>query len=187
MSNNELITSISPSSFVLFATISKFLLTSLGIKRFFQKPKVPKLKLYYFDIPGRGESLRLFCIYAGLPFEDCRLTQEEFQKLKDNGKLPFGQLPALEADGTIIVQSAAIIRYLSKLTRLHPDCPIKNALIDSIIDQENDMFTGLIVSRYQGMYIKLKLMYIYIYMYHDFLILILILILILNMNSSLRI
>ena len=150
MSSNELI-SISPSSFVLFATISKFIFTSFGIKRFFQKPKLPKLKLYYFDIPGRGESIRLFCIYAGLPFEDCRLTQEGFQKLKDEGKLPFGQLPALEVDGTMIVQSAAIIRYLSKLTRLHPDCPIKAALIDSIIDQESDMFTGLIVSRYQGM------------------------------------
>lgn len=109
------------------------------------------LKLYYFDIPGRGESLRLFCIYANLQFEDCRLTQQEFQKLKDDGKLPFAQVPALEVDnGVMIVQSAAIIRYLSKLTTYHPTCPIQCALIDSIIDQENDMFTGLIVSRYQG-------------------------------------
>ena len=40
------------------------------------------------------------------------------------------------------------MRYLGKLTGTYPKCPQKAALVDSIMDQENDLFMGLSVSRY---------------------------------------
>lgn len=113
------------------------------------------LKLFYFDIPGKGESIRLLCAHAGLPFEDVRISmsnRQVFDDLKNNGKLPFGQLPALQVNekDPLITQSAAIMRYLGKVSNLYPICPMKAALVDAIIDEETDLTTGLSVSRYRG-------------------------------------
>ena len=51
----------------------------------------------------------------------------------------------------VIVQSASIMRYIGKLSGLYPECPIKAALVDTIIDEEIDMTRGLAVSRYRGL------------------------------------
>ena len=40
------------------------------------------------------------------------------------------------------------MRYLGKLTGLYPTCPVKAALVDSLMDFEADLFAGLSVSRY---------------------------------------
>lgn len=37
-----------------------------------------KYQLYYFDIKGAAEVVRLSFILAGIEFEDIRLTKEEF-------------------------------------------------------------------------------------------------------------
>ena len=69
------------------------------------------LKLYYFDIPGKGEPIRLLCAYANLPLDDIRVSKDQFLALKAEGKLHFGQLPALEvANNRVLTQSAAILR-----------------------------------------------------------------------------
>lgn len=72
--------------------------------------------------------------------------------MRDTGKLPFGQLPVLCVDDTeYLSQSAAITRYVGKLTGLYPtDNDILAAKIDAIVDSENDLFMGLTVSRYRG-------------------------------------
>lgn len=41
-----------------------------------------KIKLFYFDTRGRGEALRVILHQAKVDFEDVRLTQEEWAKLK---------------------------------------------------------------------------------------------------------
>ena len=76
----------------------------------------------------------------------------EFHDLKVSGKLAFGQVPALSVnDDQMIFQSAAIMRYVGKLTGLYPtNDDLLAAKIDMIVDSENDMFTGLAVSRYRG-------------------------------------
>jgi glutathione S-transferase len=108
--------------------------------------------LYYFNIPGKGEAIRLACAYGGIPLEDFRMHANEFHDLKVSGKLAFGQVPALEVNGsTMITQSAAIMRYVGKLTGLYPTGDdLYAAKIDMIVDSENDLFMGLAVSRYRG-------------------------------------
>ena len=72
-------------------------------------------KLYYFDIPGKGEAIRLASAHSGYPLEDVRLSRDEFMVMKESGKLPFGQVPLLELPtGECLSQSAAIMRYIGE-------------------------------------------------------------------------
>jgi len=109
-----------------------------------------KIKLFYFDVAGKGEPIRLACIYGNLPFEDIRVDREGFEELIDEGRLTFGQLPALEVNGVMITQSAAIMRFIGKRVGLYPtNDDVQAAIIDSILDEEIDLFMGLSVSRYR--------------------------------------
>ncbi|KAI9620366.1 hypothetical protein KEM48_008189 [Puccinia striiformis f. sp. tritici PST-130] len=63
---------------------------------------MPSYKLTYFDMKGgRGDSIRMAFHYAGIPFEDERLTREEFGAIKDS--LPSGQLPILSIDDKKVI------------------------------------------------------------------------------------
>ena len=59
--------------------------------------KIPKgsfggdLTLFYFDLPGKGEAIRLFCVHNNIPLTDKRITREEFEVLKKD-KLAYGQV-----------------------------------------------------------------------------------------------
>ena len=119
-----------------------------------------KIVLTYFDITGKGEPIRYALTCAGIPFEDRRVTGEEFRALKPT--LQFGQLPHLTVGGNDdedrfeLVQSAAIMRFVGKCARdngvdsLYPVDPALSARVDAIVDQEADAFTGLRVARYKG-------------------------------------
>jgi glutathione S-transferase len=110
----------------------------------------PKLKLYYFNIKGKGEPIRLFCAYTGLELEDHRFaSRQEFTDLIEAGKLAFSQVPLLEVDGKHqLVQTGAILRYLAKLTKLYPEDPLEAARVDAVFDQEADAFVGATVTAY---------------------------------------
>ena len=117
----------------------------------------PKLKLYYFNIKGKGEPIRLFCAYHGLTLEDIRFkSYEEFLKMKESGQLAFGQVPLLDIDDSThqLVQTAAILRYLAKIVpggKSYPsDDPILAAKIDAVVDQEADAFIGTTVASYSA-------------------------------------
>ena len=142
------------------------------------EPQLPSsLKLYYFDIPGKGEPIRLLCSYADLALDDHRFaSRDEFKALKESSILPFGQVPMLEVkydeslendtkktdDGKAlastnhhyrIVQSSAIMRYLGRITGLYPTTLSEDDLmmatkIDAFLDQETDAFTGVTVLTY---------------------------------------
>jgi len=108
-----------------------------------------KLKLIYFDLPGKGEGIRLAAAVGGVNMEDCRITRDEFMAMKQSGELPYGQVPALKVGKITIAQSAAIIRLIGKLGGSYPTNPVHAAVVDSIVAQENDMFTGVSCVRYQ--------------------------------------
>merc|ERR1712071_460590 len=116
----------------------------------FEGNETPPVKLYYFDIEGKGEGIRRALYYSKIPFIDVRLDRATFMKMKESGELPFGQLPALRtADGKhLLAQSAAIYRYIGKISSLYPEDLIEAAKVDALMDQEADMFVGLTVSTY---------------------------------------
>lgn len=55
---------------------------------------MPKYELYYFNARGRAEHLRLLFHIAGEKFEDVRVDESSWNKLKPH--TPFGQLPYME-------------------------------------------------------------------------------------------
>lgn len=78
----------------------------------------PSLKLVYFNLKGRAEIIRLCFASGKVPFEDKRITQEEFAALKPT--LPFGQLPVLHVNNFVYPQSMAIVRCASTLAGIYP-------------------------------------------------------------------
>ena len=110
---------------------------------------MPELKFYYFDLAGKGEGIRLACTVGKLPFEDIRLTREQFMEMKTSGELPYGQVPALSVDGKLLCQSGAILRYIGKKTGQYPTDDVQAAIVDGLLAQEGDMFTATSCARYQ--------------------------------------
>jgi len=109
-----------------------------------------KPRLLYFNIPGKGESIRLAFHYGKILFEDYRFhDRSEFTKMKESGELQFGQVPALVVKGRTLIQSAAIMRYVGRQAGLYPENPIVAAKVDAIMDQEADSMMGMRVTKYK--------------------------------------
>lgn len=111
-----------------------------------------KLKLYYFDLAGKGEAIRLALHYAGIPFEDILMTREQMLALKADGTLKYGQVPCLAIPGGgVICQSNAILRYIGRIAtpdKIYPSDPLRASLVDSVLDAEIDLFAGLACTTY---------------------------------------
>ena len=104
------------------------------------------LKIYYSHTPfWRAEVLRVSLFFGNIPFEDIRISREEFKEVILTGKLygtieiPFHQLPVLEIDGKIIGQTGAIARFCGKLSNLYPEDNFLSAKVDQIIDTATDI------------------------------------------------
>jgi len=83
----------------------------------------PKPKLYYFDIYGRAECIRMAFWIAKQEFEDVRLNHEEFGKLKAEGFFFNGQVPMLQVGDKKLYQMASILRYVCQKNNLYPTNP----------------------------------------------------------------
>ena len=104
------------------------------------------IKIYYSQLPfWRAEVLRVSLFIKDIPFEDVRVSREEFINLIKTGFLPngkrspFHQLPVIEVDDKIIGQTGAIARYCGKVSNLYSDDMLKAAQIDQIIDAATDI------------------------------------------------
>ena len=104
------------------------------------------IKIYYSHLPfWRAEVLRVSLFIKDIPFEDVRVSREEFIHMIKTGFLPngkrspFHQLPVIEVDGEIIGQTGAIARYCGKISNLYADDMLKAAKIDQIIDAATDI------------------------------------------------
>ena len=102
----------------------------------------PKLKLTYFDIPGRAEVTRLMLHYGNVEFEDSRVYVEyvdfivispDFVRMRESGALPFQQLPLFQIDDTVLAQSEAIERWAARYVGLLPQDPLHAAQVDMTI------------------------------------------------------
>ena len=104
------------------------------------------IKIYYSQLPfWRAEVLRVSLFIKDIPFEDVRVSREEFINLIKTGYLPngkrspFHQLPVIEVEDKIIGQTGAIARYCGKVSNLYSDDMLKAAKIDQIIDAATDI------------------------------------------------
>lgn len=99
------------------------------------------IKLYYFPIAARAEPIRLVFVAGNVEFEDVRVPREQWAELK--AKMPFGQMPAIEVDGVMIAQSAALLIYAAKVAGLYPEDPVQAALADQAVLFLEDMLQVL--------------------------------------------
>lgn len=93
------------------------------------------MKLYYFDLYGRGEAIRLLLNHAKAEWTEDRITFEEWPEIKTNNKnIKFGSLPVLENEGKFYAQTGAIMRYLGGLHGYYPEDVEQRFRVDEITD-----------------------------------------------------
>lgn len=78
------------------------------------------VKLYYFDMPGRAEPVRIALHAAGIAFEDVRLSGAAGTWPQMKSEMPFGQLPVLEVKGQKLAQSIAVLIFVGHVAGLVP-------------------------------------------------------------------
>ncbi|TMW60518.1 hypothetical protein Poli38472_000560 [Pythium oligandrum] len=102
----------------------------------------PKIKVVYFNAAARAESVRLAFYIGNVPFEDVRLSHQEFGALKET--YPYGQLPVIEVDGEVIAQSEGMLRYAGRLTGLYPvNDPVAALKIDELLGSMDELMSKL--------------------------------------------
>jgi len=89
---------------------------------------MPTYKLTYFDARGRAEPTRLMLAYSKTKYDDRRVTEGDWEKVKPT--TPMGQLPVLEIDGKQICQTRAINKYLARKMDLNGSTDMDEAEID---------------------------------------------------------
>ncbi|EAT36154.2 AAEL011741-PB [Aedes aegypti] len=108
---------------------------------------MPDYKVYYFNVKALGEPLRFLLSYGNLPFDDIRITREEWPALKPT--MPMGQMPVLEVDGKRVHQSLAMCRYVAKQIGLAGSDPVEELQIDAIVDTINDFRLSIAIVAYE--------------------------------------
>ncbi|XP_067009016.2 glutathione S-transferase-like [Anabrus simplex] len=94
-------------------------------------------KLIYFNARGKAEHIRFIFAYAGIDYEDVRITKEQWSERKEG--MPFGMVPALEIDGKLVGQSNAIARYLAKQYGLAGKDEWESLQCDMLVDTLSDL------------------------------------------------
>jgi glutathione S-transferase len=103
----------------------------------------PELELYYWPITGLAEPIRLALTIGGFAFKDfspANLGMDAFNAKCDEAD---SQVPFLIADGKVLQQSRAIIRYVGKLANydgkpLYPTDPMEAFNCDELIELIED-------------------------------------------------
>lgn len=103
---------------------------------------MPSYKLIYGNARGRAEICRLIFAQAEVKYEDCRLVNDEWPKLKPS--TPTGMLPILEVDGKPLTGSGPMARFLAERFGLAGSNDFENAQLAGIIDVMADFMVKLV-------------------------------------------
>ena len=104
---------------------------------------MPEFKLYYFELYGRAEPIRMMLAHSGADWEDIIKTGDDWKAFKPT--IPGGQMPILElADGTMMGQSMAIARFVGKKYGYYPADPMAAYHVDNIIDIAGDVLMNMV-------------------------------------------
>ncbi|KAK8816763.1 hypothetical protein WA577_002160, partial [Blastocystis sp. JDR] len=107
--------------------------------------------LHYFGSKARAESIKLALYLAHIPYkfepvQDWPKMKEEGLK---SGSLPFGQVPMLHMDGMDMVQTVAILRYISANYLSKNLAPKEAVTVDMMVEGWNDFLN----EAYQFIYV----------------------------------
>ena len=114
---------------------------SFGGTRFWGLGVTMPLISYYLPLRARAEAQRMILEYGEIPHECINYSFQEWGSLKTSGEIcHFGQLPSIKtADGAVISQSGAIVRYVAKLANIYPQDPLAAAQTDMIFELSQEM------------------------------------------------
>ncbi|KAI6171069.1 Glutathione S-transferase protein [Aphelenchoides bicaudatus] len=98
-------------------------------------------KIYYFPLRNTAEASRMILAYAGVPFEDIRITANEWPKWKS--KMPQQALPVLVVDGKRLSQSTAIASFLGHRFGLAGRSDWEQARVDEAVQTYRDFYEAI--------------------------------------------
>ena len=92
------------------------------------------MRLMYFAVPGRAEASRLALALSGMEWEDVEIDGNTFQKMRQDGLLPWDMLPVLETDQGMLAESSAILRFAGEKAGLLPEDAFMRAKVNEFLD-----------------------------------------------------
>eukprot|EP01053_Blabericola_migrator_P002554 Blabericola_migrator_1__2553@NODE_171_length_12111_cov_153_412405_g148_i0_p6_GENE_NODE_171_length_12111_cov_153_412405_g148_i0NODE_171_length_12111_cov_153_412405_g148_i0_p6_ORF_typecomplete_len230_score62_69GST_N/PF02798_20/6_9e11GST_N_3/PF13417_6/3_3e07GST_N_3/PF13417_6/4_9e03GST_C_3/PF14497_6/0_001GST_N_4/PF17172_4/0_025Med14/PF08638_11/0_015GST_C_5/PF16865_5/0_19GST_C_5/PF16865_5/4_1e03Sec6/PF06046_13/1_3e03Sec6/PF06046_13/0_17_NODE_171_length_12111_cov_153_412405_g148_i0126815 len=99
-------------------------------------------KLHYFDTTGRAECLRCAFVAANIPFEDVRYSfQDFFTQIRPRS--PSHKVPVLEMNGTLYIESRAILTYLCGLNGMVSSDPEEMLVHNMVMEYLEDFWTPI--------------------------------------------
>ncbi|XP_050392383.1 glutathione S-transferase P 1 [Patella vulgata] len=108
-------------------------------------------RLEYFDVRGRGESIRYLLKDNELVYDEVLIDFADWPKYKP--KMPYGQAPAFYSGDTLFVQSNSILRYLGRKHDMYPSDPVTAYQVDMLNDGVEDLrnlYVKLIYQNYEA-------------------------------------
>eukprot|EP00474_Spongospora_subterranea_P011201 CRZ11659.1 hypothetical protein [Spongospora subterranea] len=99
------------------------------------------IKLTHFDRIDRSTSIRLALTIANIPFQDERVSKEQWATMKQ--KMPFEQLPVMDIDGELFSETNALLHYVGAIGDLMPRDPIMALRTDQIIGGVDDIIYAI--------------------------------------------
>mmetsp|Transcript_29268 Transcript_29268/g.50061 ORF Transcript_29268/g.50061 Transcript_29268/m.50061 type:complete len:226 (+) Transcript_29268:38-715(+) len=101
-------------------------------------------KITYVNGRGRAEVVRYVLSAVGIAFtEDFVEDADQFEDLRNSGKLILRQLPLLEIDGFVITQTEAMIRYIARNYNFYGSTEEDRIRCDMIYDGLKDAAIGV--------------------------------------------
>ena len=111
--------------------------------------RTPSPTFIYWKVASRAQLPMLLLASKNIKFDWNDTMANKWPASKS--EMPFGQLPVLELENGIrIGQSGAIARYCATLAKLLPDNPVDRAVVESIMDQCDDVFDAMGKAKYAG-------------------------------------
>ncbi|KAL4675893.1 hypothetical protein H8959_010038 [Pygathrix nigripes] len=97
------------------------------------------------------ESIRWLLAAAGEEFEEEFLeTREQYEKLQNDGRLLFSQVPLVEMDGMVLTQTRAILGYLAAKYNFYGKDLKERVRIDMYIDGTQDLMMMIIMAPFKS-------------------------------------
>ena len=85
--------------------------------------------------------VRMALAFGKIPYEDLTPTDYYGKGWRDGAKeeAPYGGLPVLVVNDTVLAQSGSIMRYVAGLAKLVPDDPLEAARCDSVFEAAQEL------------------------------------------------